>query len=169
MSRNELNRRDFNRLTTAALGGVLAGVTVGCAKADDKTNPSTAAAPASDTKAEGGDKAAADAPKVDMLATEKHVCRGLNVCKGKGKGGDNECAGKGSCALAAPHGCHAENQCKGQGGCGNEPGLNACKAKGACAVPLGKTAWKKARAHFEAEMKKAGKSFGDAPPPPAAG
>ena len=34
---------------------------------------------------------------------------------------------------------------------------------GGCEVPLKKEAWAKARTNFEAAMKKAGKTFGDAP------
>lgn len=134
-----VSRRNF--LASAALGGLLTGVVTA---ADDKK----------------------DGKKEDPanILQDKHVCRGINTCKAKGKGGDNECAGKGKCATAAAHGCHGKNECKGQGGCGGKPGENSCKGNGACSVPLheGDT-WKKARATFEAAMKKAGKKFGDAP------
>ena len=101
------------------------------------------------------------------LLEEPHVCRGLNTCKeksgcGKTKG-KNECAGQGGCATAEKHDCKGQNVCKGQGGCGEHPGENTCKAKGACEVPLSDKTWKKARANFEAAMKKAGKKFGPAP------
>ena len=41
----------------------------------------------------------------DKNATDKHACKGMNSCKGKGgcKTGDNGCKGK--------------NSCKGKGGC----------------------------------------------------
>lgn len=29
---------------------------------------------------------------------EKHACKGMNSCKGQGKGGKNACKGKSSCA-----------------------------------------------------------------------
>jgi hypothetical protein len=88
----------------------------------------------------------------------------LNTCKGKGKGGGNDCAGQGKCATAEAHSCHGKNACKGQGGCGEHPAQNACKGQGDCAVPLKEGAWKKARSNFEAVMKKAGKKVGAAPP-----
>ena len=101
-----------------------------------------------------------------------HVCRGLNTCKGKGgcgaTKGKNACAGQGGCATAAKHDCKGQNACKGEGGCGATPGKNACKGKGSCAVPLSDKTWAKARATFEAAMKKAGKEFGSAPPKKAA-
>jgi hypothetical protein len=88
----------------------------------------------------------------------------LNHTCANHKGGTNACAGQGSCHLAAAHTCHYENECRGQGGCGENPGQNECKQKGNCAVPLGDSAWEKARAAFEKAMTEAGKKFGDAPP-----
>jgi hypothetical protein len=61
------------------------------------------------------------------------------------------------------HDCKGQNTCKGQGGCGETPGENACKGQGSCAVPLKDKTWAKARANFEAAMKKAGKEVGPAP------
>jgi hypothetical protein len=134
-----VSRRDFGKLTMAAFGGVLLG---------------TAAA-----------GRAADSVKHDgaLLLQDKHVCRGLNTCKGKGKGGDNSCAGVGKCAATEAHSCKGDNACKGQGGCGEYPGQNSCKGTGDCGVPLEEKTWKKARKAFEAQMKKAGKTFGEAP------
>ncbi|HTU27492.1 MAG TPA: hypothetical protein VMF30_18935 [Pirellulales bacterium] len=143
MAGSELNRRDFQRLTAAALGGVIGGSLLqGHALAADDTGKS--------------------------LLDEPHVCRGLNACKEKGgcgkTKGKNECAGQGNCATAEKHDCKGQNACKGQGGCGEHPGENTCKGKGSCEVLLKDAAWKKARANFEAAMKKAGKKFGPAPP-----
>ncbi len=137
--KSNLNRRDFAKLSAAAFGGMLAG-TVGCSKGDKQ-----------DAKYDDA-----------LLMQEPHVCRGLNTCKGKGKG-ENACAGQGACATAEKHDCNALNTCKGQGGCGERPGENGCKEKGACGVPLSDKAWKKARTHFEAVMKKAGKEVAAAP------
>ena len=131
-----LNRRDFNKLTMAALGGAVAGVSMTGVALGADANP---------------------------LTEGKNVCRGLNNACGGHKGGDNTCAGMGACATANTHTCHGANDCKGQGGCGSNPGENACKGKGKCAVPLSDGAWKKARANFEAAMKAAGKKFGPAP------
>ena len=52
-----------------------------------------------------------DKPKAE--GSDKHVCNGMNACKGQGgcKSGDHGCAGK-----------------------------NSCKGKGGCAVPVKKAA-----------------------------
>lgn len=139
MKSSKLNRRDFGKLSAAAFGGMVAGASVlhlGTQEASADENP---------------------------LLSGKNVCRGLNHSCGGHKGGDNKCAGMGSCATAAEHTCHGHNECKGEGGCGANPGENACKGKGKCGVPLSDKAWKAARANFEAAMKAAGKKFGSAP------
>ena len=131
-----LSRRDFNKLTVAAFGGILLGSTLTGRGADHDSS---------------------------LILADKHVCRGINTCKGKGKGGDNSCAGQGSCATLEAHSCKGDNACKGQGGCGEYPGQNSCKTKGGCEIPLSDKEWKKARPVFEAEMTKTGKKFGPAP------
>ena len=101
------------------------------------------------------------------VVQEPNVCRGLNICKGHGKGGKNDCAGQGECATAKAHTCAGDNDCAGLGGCNAKvdmPGENKCKGMGGCAVPItDKAIWKKARANFETAMKKAGKKVGPAP------
>ena len=147
MKRKELSRRDFTKLTTAAFGGMVAGSMVGCG--------------------DGGGTDVAEAPTTDasLLLQEPHVCRGLNACNNKGAGGENACAGQGTCATVAKHECAGSNDCKGQGGCKETAGQNACKGKGECAVPLGEDAWKKARGAFEKSYADAneGKAPGAAP------
>lgn len=133
-----LDRRGFARLAAAAVGGLVAGTAAAEDKKEDKKNP---------------------------LLSDKHVCRGINTCKGKGQGGKNECAGTGACATAKEHTCGGENECKGQGGCGEMPGENTCKTMGKCHVPLEKKAWAKARKRFEELMAKDGKKVGKAPEP----
>ena len=140
----QLNRRDFERLSAAALGGLLAGA--GMSRV-----------------ALAADEAPKKDPKKNPLLGEPHICRGLNVCKGLGASKENACAGQGACATAKAHTCHADNECRGQGGCGAKPGENACKGKGECGVPLGDKAWKKARAKFEELLTKEKKPFGKAP------
>ena len=144
MSDQKVSRRNFSQLTAAALGGMLAG-TGSSVMAEDKK---------------------ADKPKLSvdpsLLLTEPNSCRGLNACKGKGKG-DHNCAGQGACAAVAAHSCAGENACKGQGGCGGYPGQNTCSGKGHCAVPLSAEAWKLARKQFEQLMKDTGKKVGPAP------
>ena len=135
------NRREFSAWAAAAVGGLLAGLSVGRAAA----------------------AAAKKDPDKPLLLQEPHVCRGLNTCKAEAKGGKNDCAGQGECATAKAHDCKGHNDCAGLGGCGENPGENKCKGMGGCEVPLKKEAWAKARMNFEAAMKKAGKTFGAAP------
>lgn len=181
MKREELNRRDFTRLTAAAFGGLMAGTVIGCGGGNKDAGTAsteggdagTDAAAAGGDAAEGGDKPAGegDKPEIGTLAEvpnnwtgDVHVCRGLNACMNKGpEGTENACAGQGQCATAEHHSCHGENACKYQGGCGESVGQNACKGTGECAVPLSEGAWKKARASFEMAMQAAEKKFGDAP------
>jgi hypothetical protein len=137
---SNLNRRDFGKLSVAALGGLAAGVSSESLFAQVK-------------------KEEADTKK----KKEIHVCRGLNTCKGNGTDGKNACAGQGICATAEAHDCGGQNVCKGQGGCGAMPGENDCKTKGECAVPLMDKAWTTARKRFEDRMKKAKKKYGEAP------
>ena len=147
MSRFDLSRRDFYKLTFAALGGAIAG----CSSQE----PAPAVAEES---------VATPPPEQESaLLQEPHVCCGLNTCKGQGAGGDNDCAGVGSCATAEHHSCKGQNACTGQAGCGEYPGENACKGQGECAVPLSAETWKKARANFESAMGKAGRAFSPAP------
>jgi hypothetical protein len=141
MHESKMGRRDFERLSLAALGGLLVG---------------SSARAADDKKEEEDDKKS-------LLLKEPHVCRGLNTCAEKGADEKNTCAGMGACATAEKHECAGMNECKGQGGCGEHPGENKCKGMGECAVPLGDKPWAKARKNFEAEMKKAKMKFGPAP------
>lgn len=156
MIRN-LKRRDFTKLSMAALGGAMAGTVLsGCNDAESA-------------------RTAKSAPgESNNLISEPHVCRGLNTCKSNGAcktasndcKGKNACAGQGKCASAKAHTCKGSNDCKGQGGCEDIAGQNACEGKGACAVPLSEKTWAKARPAFEAAMTKAGKKFGKAPAAP---
>ncbi|MFI4874118.1 MAG: hypothetical protein ACIALR_02205 [Blastopirellula sp. JB062] len=147
--KRQLDRRDFNRLSVAALGGMLGGAAIGCGQ----SKPDAAATDDhSDAESGGGEQSVA-----------MHLCRGLNECKGQGKGGENECAGAGACSSLEPHACGGKNECKGQGGCHNMVGTNECKGKGGCAIPLMEGAWKGAREKFEARMKEEGKEFLPAP------
>jgi hypothetical protein len=145
MAREEVNRRDFHKLAAAAFGGLLVGA--GMARADDKDK----------------DEPKPKNDKTNALLQEPHVCRGLNTCKGKGKGAKNDCAGTSECATAKAHTCGGDNACRGLGGCGDTPGENKCKGMGDCHVPLTDKAWKKARTRFEEVMTKEGKKVGAAP------
>jgi hypothetical protein len=139
VSHSEIDRRTFHQLAAAALGGIAAGTLAGCGGAK----------PAAGT----GTTAAADI----------HLCRGLNDCKGKGKGGENSCRGQGACATAAESSCGGKNECKGLGGCGANVGANDCKGKGGCHVPLMEGAWNKLHAKLEAEWKAKKLDYGPAP------
>ena len=144
-AKDTVQRRDFHKLTMAALGGLVAGTAVSSAQAQKKDdNPKLKVDPA-------------------LLLAEPHTCKGLNTCKGTGKGEKNACAGQGACATAKGHDCKGMNTCKGQGGCGGYPGQNTCKSTGHCATPLSKETWALARKQFEQLMGDAGKKVGPAP------
>ena len=159
MQNNGLARRDFHKLTVAALGGMIAGTTIGCGAT--RTAPATTQSASTSNPDPLEAVALTDAEK--LILDDPHTCRGLNSCKGKGRGKDNACAGQGTCASIADASCSGNNECKGQGGCGEDAGRNACKGKGGCHVPLMEGAWTKARAAFEGAMKKTGKKVGAAP------
>jgi hypothetical protein len=134
---NDLNRRDFARLTLAALAGLTAGAPAMSAY-DPRRNE-------------------------NPLLSDPHVCRGLNTCRGKGADHRNRCAGTGVCATARYHPCKMHNDCRGQGGCGDSPGENQCRGWGACDVPLKPRLWVKARRRFEELMKQRRRQFGVPP------
>jgi hypothetical protein len=140
MKTSNLSRRDFERLTLAAFGGLVAGC----------------------QKPEAAKPEAAQAEAKNPLLEEPHVCRGLNTCKGHGS---DTCAGLSATASVKEHHCGGSNECKGQGGCGQHPGENACKGQGGCSIPLmSDEVWAKTRARFEELMTKEGRKFGPAPP-----
>ncbi|PQO33559.1 hypothetical protein [Blastopirellula marina] len=146
MARKDYTRRDFHKLSAAALGGMISAGAIGC----------------------GGEKKPADdggeAPPADTASdVAKHACRGLNECKGQGVGGKNDCAGTSTCATIAHHACGGQNECKGQGGCGETPGANECATKGHCAIPMEGGMWEKARKIFEEKMKEKGVELKPAP------
>ncbi len=159
---NELSRRDFHRLATAALGGVMAGAIAGCgdgaAKPIQKSDAAgTQAAP------KGVTSTAGTATVAGATAVAQHACRGLNECKGQGKDHKNACAGQGNC-FTVTHECSGQNDCKNQGGCGGTNGFNDCKGKGGCGhFPIQDKIWKKARDKFESRMAEAKKKVGPAP------
>lgn len=135
-----LDRRQFHQLSAAALAGLIAGAAQGCGGSSEPAANGVAA------------------------AGEKHLCRGLNDCKGQGKSGMNDCRGQGTCATYPEQACATQNACKGQGGCGENPGLNDCKGQGGCHVPLMDSAWEKVRTRMEEKWKAAGQEFAAAPP-----
>ena len=145
MSQFEIDRRTFNQLTAAALGGIAAGSLAGCGGEKPGAKPATTNGPEP--------KAVADV----------HLCRGLNDCKGKGNGGDNACRGQGSCATVKEHACGGKNECKGLGGCGETAGENTCKEQGGCHVPLMPGAWKKLHDKLEVSWKEKKLEYGKAP------
>ena len=154
MAERPFDRREFHKLTSAALGGLAAGAVLGCSgsggggpKGGDKAKPETGS---------GGPGTAA--------AAELHLCRGLNECKGQGKDKQNSCRGQGACATAKEHSCGGQNDCKGLGGCGNDVGANDCKGKGGCHVPLMEDAWKTLRERKEKAWQEKQLEVGAAPP-----
>ncbi len=114
-------------IVSAAVSGILLGTT-GCGSTKDNKP--------------------ADQSSTAQAAMEKHVCKTMNTCAGKGGcktaanecAGKNSCKGKGGCATAAKHDCATKNECKAMGGCKTGDngcaGKNSCKGKGGCAVPV---------------------------------
>ena len=96
MRPEEFTRRDFHRLSTAALCGLIAGTILGCGdqgtKPPTKTATNSDAAPPAAAPVKAAGKEAVAATTVAL-----HACRGLNECKGLGKSHKNDCAGKGDC------------------------------------------------------------------------
>lgn len=152
MSQKDYTRRDFHKLSAAALSGIMAAGTIGCGSQPAPTTTDTSDVPT------GGE---------DTSTVAKHACRGLNQCKGQGAKGSNECAGAGTCATVEHHICGGHNDCKGQGGCGKTPGANECAGKGGCHVPMSGGMWTKARELFEERMKEKGVELSPAPEPAA--
>ncbi|MFO0918883.1 MAG: hypothetical protein U0872_11285 [Planctomycetaceae bacterium] len=164
MSDQELDRRRFHQLTLAALGGTLAGSVAGCNPTPSDQKSTDASSQATLGAAQPAQISLTD-QQVELLTDDKHICRGLNICKGHGRSKENACAGQGTCASIADASCGGTNECATLGGCGAAAGLNDCKGKGGCHVPLMDEAWIKARAAFETAMKKKGKEVGPAPAP----
>jgi hypothetical protein len=174
MRPENVSRRDFHKLSAAALGGLIAGATLGCN--EEATKPAktagTESGSATPPPADAGKTAVKDTVKetvtksgaVAATTVALHACRGLNECKEQGKSHKNDCAGKGDC-YTVKHDCSGKNDCKYQGGCGGENGLNDCKGKGGCGhFPIADAdVWKKARTAFETRRKAAGKPVGPAP------
>ena len=123
-----MNSKDLARYLV--LGGVLAGLTAGTQARANTINLNDSGK---------ATQVAAKDKKADAAA-DKHGCKGMNGCQGKGncKSGDagcsgkNSCKGKGGCASKEMrHDCAGKNACKGMG----PGGKNDCKGKGSCAVP----------------------------------
>jgi hypothetical protein len=137
--RESLDRRKFNELSAAAMSGLVAGTLAGCGQQE---------------------KPVAGPPA--KIAGDRHLCRGLNECKGQGISGKNDCRGQGDCATLK-HNCGGQNDCKGQGGCGAEAGANSCKGQGGCHVPLMDSAWETIRKKKEGAWTNSSEKFSAAP------
>ena len=94
MKRDHVNRRDFNKLTMAAMGGMMAGSLIGCGTKKTEKTEANSEEPDANAKGEENEETVAASWE------GPHVCRGLNACKGKGKTGKNACVGQGECAIA---------------------------------------------------------------------
>lgn len=160
---DEIQRREFNQLTMAALAGVVSGTMAGCGGGEVTPGPNANNSGKDNSSGEATDGDENTQITQNDWMGEKHVCRGLNKCKSLGKDGKNDCAGQGTCHTFAEHSCAGSNDCKFQGGCGADPAQNSCKGEGKCHVPLMDKAWESARKSFEQAMETAGKEFGDAP------
>ena len=165
MKKSQFTRRNFSQLSAAALGGMMAGITIGCqssSEGDPQEGEQEGDGPGNNESADRSDDAAEDVDDHNETAhTDIHVCRGLNACMSD----TNGCTGTSQCATVTAHACAGQNECKGQGGCGETPGSNECKGQGHCAVPLQGEMWQKAREAYEEKMKAQEKVFGPAPGP----
>jgi len=88
-------------ILTAAFTGLLGGTVARAATVTNSSRSGAEVTSASSALSPIAGQAAAD-------PVEKHACKGLNSCKGKGgcKSSDNGCKGK--------------NSCKGKGGCATD-------------------------------------------------
>jgi hypothetical protein len=133
----ETHMTKMKRMLTATIAGLMGATLSKGALRADTTTP-----------AAGGSTSNASATD-NNIAGDKHGCKGVNACAGKGGckanangcAGKNACKGKGGCATAK-HDCKGKNDCKGQGKGGN----NSCKGQGACNTNKVKAATKK-KAH----------------------
>ena len=83
------SRRDFNRLVALAVGGMLAGASMGCRSDGDH----------------------------DDHDGDMHSCKSEDGCSASGScKGEGGCSGADSCK--GEGGCGAKDACKGEGGCG---------------------------------------------------
>ena len=164
---NSMDRRDFYKLSLAAFSGMVAvSAAADATEAADEAPAGTA--PPSTQGQPGAARKMKPKDGSNPLLHEPHVCRGLNTCKGKGKDGQNACAGTGSCHTAPQNACGGHNECRGLGACDRPPqagypGENTCKGQGGCEVPMlpnKPEMWKKARARFEWLMADMGKKVG---------
>lgn len=87
-------------LTSAALAGLLAGLTA-CGDSGSTTAPE-AAAPAPEAAPAAPTAAATEQP----AKAAEHACKGMNECKAQG-----------GCHVEGKNSCAGLNECKGQGGC----------------------------------------------------
>jgi hypothetical protein len=88
MQLSDPNRRDFTKWAAAAMGGLLAGLSVGRVVAVAADEPKM------------------KDPKKPLLLQEPHICRGLNpTCKSEYKGKKNDCAGQAFGPTIKEHKC----------------------------------------------------------------
>ncbi len=88
-------------ILTAAFTGLLGGTVARAATLADNSGSS-----AELTSASSAISPIAGQPAADKV--EKHACKGLNSCKGKG-----------GCS-SSDNGCKGKNSCKGKGGCATD-------------------------------------------------
>src|ERR1700722_18110000 len=89
MRPDEVSRRDFHKLSTAALCGLIAGTAFGCAdqsspppaKTTSSTTPPPTAPPTAPAASVKTDAKADGKSAVAVTTVALHACRGLNECK----------------------------------------------------------------------------------------
>jgi len=129
MDPQELNRRDFHRLTMAAVGGVLAGTVAGCGGEDKPAPPPKAhpQRPPTPNRPSRLNRRARKSPRSRGIRTRAADSTPARI---KGPLARTTVPGNGVCATKAwHHSCGGQNDCKGQGGCGETATMNDCKQK----------------------------------------
>ncbi len=145
-------RREFAKLAAAALGGLVAGLVIRRAAAppgpaDEKSAGGGSARgeqaekgrlSARNESVESKSQSAEDAdiaapPNTDLnllVAGDRHVCRGLNTCKEKGKDHKNACAGQAHAPLPRAMPARASTIARGRGAAMGRPASICAAARG---------------------------------------
>jgi hypothetical protein len=91
------------RALSAAVAGIVAAA---CSQTPTAKTPSQSSGSGAAGSGDAGGAGSNGTDRTDDADQEKHCCRGLNECKGKG-----------GCQVKGQHGCQGLNECKGLGGC----------------------------------------------------
>jgi len=97
------SRRDFHKLSAAAIAGILSGTMAGCGGGTASAADKHSCRGLNACKGLGKSGKNACAGQGDCATYPAHQCGGQNACKGQGgcgaEPGLNECKGKGGCSM----------------------------------------------------------------------